>query len=520
MPKLNLDRDQVDDCRELAETIVRPVQRYIEMHSTVSVERSVLRLLGFTGNYEVQEGIHYPVANLIIDKLDKRLLKNGVASLMASLKKRYSRYSQQKIAEKIIKGEVDYSKLEELPSDKAHQVLKNWIDSAYRHVDRMRYKKEEMRQLGGNTKPLKYVALASGDVDEDVRQAKAAALMGADIIAVVRSTGQSLLDYVPEGKTAEGYGGTFATQENMKLLRTVLDDVSKEQRRYIRLSYSSAGLCMPEIAVMAALEGADYVFNDALYGILYRDINIKRAYVDQYFSRVIISRAGMVTHTGEDHYLATHDSYDYQFQVIASQFINEQLAKNSGVRDDLIGLSHSFDMDPNLEDSFIYELAMAQLIREIFPRVPLKYTPPSHYKSCDAYFNQALNAMYHLVGVLTEQNVLHLGGVSLTEHQSLLQERHAALQSANYITHAARTLGDEVQFMTNGKVMRRARTIMGMVHKHLEKIKNIGLFDAIEQGCFVGRERSKDGGCGFEGVFEKSRRYFNPFLPQSNGRGG
>jgi len=30
---------------------------------------------------------------------------------------------------------------------------------------------------------------------------------GADIIAVIRSTAQSLLDYIPYGPTTEGFGG-------------------------------------------------------------------------------------------------------------------------------------------------------------------------------------------------------------------------------------------------------------------------------------------------------------------------
>ena len=33
---------------------------------------------------------------------------------------------------------------------------------------------------------------------------------------------------------------------------------------------------MPEIAAMGALEGLDVMLNDALYGILFRDINMQR----------------------------------------------------------------------------------------------------------------------------------------------------------------------------------------------------------------------------------------------------
>ena len=52
--------------------------------------------------------------------------------------------------------------------------------------------------------PWIYLIVATGDIYEDIPQAQAAAREGADIIAVIRSTGQSLLDYVPEGATREG----------------------------------------------------------------------------------------------------------------------------------------------------------------------------------------------------------------------------------------------------------------------------------------------------------------------------
>ena len=68
--------------------------------------------------------------------------------------------------------------------------------------------------------------MATGDIHEDIPQAQAAARAGADVIAVIRSTGQSLLDYVPEGATRTGYAGTYATQENFRLMRAALDDVS------------------------------------------------------------------------------------------------------------------------------------------------------------------------------------------------------------------------------------------------------------------------------------------------------
>ena len=111
--------------------------------------------------------------------------------------------------------------------------------------------------------------MATGNIYEDIVQAVACAKQGADIIAVIRSTGQSLLDYVPYGATTEGFGGTYATQANFRLMRQALDEVSQKEKRYIKLVNYASGLCMPEISAMGALERLDMMLNDSLYGFYF-----------------------------------------------------------------------------------------------------------------------------------------------------------------------------------------------------------------------------------------------------------
>ena len=60
---------------------------------------------------------------------------------------------------------------------------------------------------------------------------------------------------------------------------------------------------------MGAWEGFDNMVNDALYGILYRDINIVRGLIDQRISRMINGYFGVVINTGEDNYLRTADAH-------------------------------------------------------------------------------------------------------------------------------------------------------------------------------------------------------------------
>jgi beta-lysine 5,6-aminomutase alpha subunit len=514
MAKLNLDRDIVDRCRDLADAIVRPVQIYINRHSTVSVERTVLRLLGFEDAYEVEKGMQYPQANLMLDKLDRRQLSNGVATFIAQVKKRYPRWDQRRIAEKIIRGEVSYDSLEDISPDQVNQILKPWVDGVIRHIDKTRYRRQErMSKHGGSgsRQPLKYIIVATGNIHEDVKQAQSAARAGADVIAVIRSTAQSLLDYVPHGVTTEGFGGTFATQENFRIMRKALDEVSVEVDRYIRLCNYSSGLCMAEIASMGAVEGLDYLLNDSMYGILFRDINMKRTLIDQHFSRIIIARAGITINTGEDNYLTTSDAIKNHHQVLASQFINECLGKRAGLRDDQLGLGHAFEMDPYIEDSLVYELAMAQLVREVFPRCPVKYMPPTRHKQGDIFFSHVMDAMFNMVGMMTGQSIQLLGIPTEANHNPFMQDRFWALKSANYIFSAARSMSDEIQYIPNGKVMRYARVVLDRTHKMLKQIGDVSLFGAIEQGKFAEMSRKKDSGKGHDGIFEKSRRYVNPF---------
>ena len=225
-------------------------------------------------------------------------------------------------------------------------------------------------RLGEARAPLRYVLTATGNVYEDVVHARAVAEAGGDIVAVIRSTAQSLLDYVPYGPTTEGYGGTFATQANFRIMREAMDEWSEQHGRYVRLSSFCSGLCMPEIAAMGALEGFDNMVNDALYGILYRDINIVRGLIDQRVSRMINGYFGVVINTGEDNYLRTADAIEAAPSVTASQFINHQLARDSGVPDAQIGLGDAFEIDVPVRNGLLLRVGAGTADARAVPGLP------------------------------------------------------------------------------------------------------------------------------------------------------
>ncbi len=301
MHPLPIDQAVVDDCRRLAADIAGAVQRFIDGHSTVSIERTVLRAYGVDG--ADADGV--PLVNSAVERyLAAGALGRGIAWWLGRALARGAA-DPQEAAEQLAYDELDTDGSGP-GADEVRAALAAHTAAAIERIDHARDKRfADRARLGTGPRPWKYVIVATGNIYDDADQARAAAQAGADVIAVIRSTAQSLIDYVPYGATTEGFGGTWATQENFKIVRSALDDEQEKQKRYLMQVNYSSGLCMPEIAYLGAVERLDMLLNDAMYGILFRDINPRRTLCDQYFSRRVIARAGIIINTGEDNYLCS-----------------------------------------------------------------------------------------------------------------------------------------------------------------------------------------------------------------------
>lgn len=512
--KLGLDFNKVDSAKNLAKEIALDVQKFVEKYSTVAVERTLCRLIGIDGIDQND----VPLPNVVVNEIhDQGLLGQGVLYYIGNAILETGLTPQQ-IAEKIAANELSITKLPAHPINEVKNAIQPYIDAAITRIKgNVARRNEYLNTIGEGPKPYIYVIVATGNIFEDVIQAQAAARQGADIIAVIRTTGQSLLDYVPYGATTEGFGGTYATQENFKIMRKALDEVGEEVGRYIRLCNYCSGLCMPEIAAMGALERLDVMLNDALYGILFRDINPQRTLIDQYFSRVINGFAGVIINTGEDNYLTTADAFDEAHTVLASDLINEQLAALAGIPEEQMGLGHAFEMDPEMENGFLYELAQAQMTREIFPNAPLKYMPPTKFMTGNIFRGQIQDALFNQIAIWTGQGLQLLGMITEAIHTPFMSDRYLAIENAKYIFNNMKNIGDEVEFKENGIIKNRASKVLNDAHELLDNMVKEGLFEALEKGMFGAIKRSKTGGKGLSGVVAKSDYYFNPFIALMKG---
>ncbi len=508
MAELKLDWDKIRASREAAASIADRVSEELAPFTTVTVERAVCRLLGIDGIN--QAGI--PLPNLVVDHLRSRgVLDRGAAYWLAQAALT-SGLSPLQIAEALGADRMDLTALERQDAYDCRLWARDRAQEALAGIRAGRKRREGLIEgYGEQPAPWLYAIVATGNIYEDIVQARAAARQGAHVIAVIRTTGQSLLDYVPHGATTEGFGGTTATRENFRLMRQALDQTGHELGRYIRLCNYCSGLCMPEIAVLGAQERVDVMLNDALYGVLFRDINMRRTLIDQGFSRMINGAAGIIINTGEDNYLTTADAFEEAHTVLASQFINEQFALNAGMAEGQIGLGHAFEMDPDLPGSFVFELAQAQMARQIFPQAPLKYMPPTKHMTGNIFKGQVQDALFNMVAVLTGQQFLLLGMMTEAIHTPHMADRAQALESARYIDRALRGLSGEIDYREGGIMEERAREVLGRALELLESIRRDGLFKALEAGRFAGIKRRAEGGKGLDGVILKHDLYDNPF---------
>jgi beta-lysine 5,6-aminomutase alpha subunit len=506
--KLDLDFGLVASCRDAAAQIAGQVSEEIAGKTTVSVERTIVRLLGVDG----ANALEAPLPNVLIDHVrDRGELNRGIAHWVGNALLADPAATPQGIAEAVDADELDLCALPQSSDGAIRERIMQECEQRVAQIGaEMQERRERREQLGEHPPPLRYVLTATGNVYEDVVHGLAVAQAGGDIVAVIRSTAQSLLDYVPYGPTTEGYGGTFATQENFRIMRAALDEWSQQNGRYVRLSSFCSGLCMPEIAAMGAIEGFDNMVNDALYGILYRDINPVRGLIDQRVSRMINGYFGVVINTGEDNYLRTADAIEAAPSVTASQFINRRLALDAGVPDEQIALGDAFEIDTPVVNSLLLEWAQAQLTRELFPECPVKYMPPTRHMDGNLFRTHAADSLFNLVTIATGQGIQTIGVPTEGIFTPHVHDRVIGMENVNYVFDAARDLGEEIEFKAGGIVQTRAQEVLAGAHALLERIAEHGLFSALGEGVFGDVPRQIDEGRGTEGIVEVADGYVNP----------
>ena len=234
--------------------------------------------------------------------------------------------------------------------------------------------------------------------------------------------------------------------------------------------------------------------------------------IDQYFSRAINAYAGVIINTGEDNYLTTADAVEEAHTVLASQLLNEQFALLAGLPEKQMGHGHAFEINPEVKNGFLMELAQAQMAREIFPNAPLKYMPPTKYMTGNIFRGHIQDALFNVVTITTNQKIHLLGMLTEAIHTPFMSDRALSIENAQYIFNTMADFGEEIEFKKGGFMQKRANEVLTKAADLLQDIEKYKLFNSLERGVFADIKRPQDGGKGLNGVIVKSDFYFNPFI--------
>ena len=129
--KLNLDAKVVDSARQHAANIAHDMQDFIDRHTTVSTERTIVRLLGIDGVDEVDN----PLPNVVVDHIKEAgALPTGAAYLIGNAIVQTGK-APQEIAEEVAAGKLNLLELPTCSVEEAGEALKPAIKATFERID-------------------------------------------------------------------------------------------------------------------------------------------------------------------------------------------------------------------------------------------------------------------------------------------------------------------------------------------------------------------------------------------------
>ncbi|PIR25284.1 MAG: hypothetical protein COV43_05930 [Deltaproteobacteria bacterium CG11_big_fil_rev_8_21_14_0_20_42_23] len=492
--KLNLDRDKVDRCRKAASRVLAPVFRYIQHHSSVSIERATLEALGFSGE---KDGVS--AADLFVAALSRDQLRFGAANWMLSASLRM-KVSVPELAKLFLAGKLDVKKISRYPVQELKPHGERLLRETLETLRLQRRYREQLRLAFpiGKFPHLQYELseLASEGCELECKEA---ASLGAHIFSIPIQKGQ------PSLASLQMQSKVTASSSWLKAFRKFLDEEGERRQKYFRLCVDPSSLCVPEFSLLSAQLGVDVQVLDPFYAAEQGGLCLKRTLIDASFSAKLLTLAGIhLSSKGDRLFLSQASSSRLTSQVFVFHVLHELFFQEAGVEADAISVSHRLHLDVDEEDSSLQEIAHAQVLREFFPRSPVLYFPPHKNESKLGDWTLAL---YHLIALLSEQSVHVLGGKN-----DLLAERLLSLKQANVLLKSAKSIGDELSLNTNGKIARRSHMLLENTLKLLEKLEREGFFEGLQSEKIFSNAISQQSAVGNDGIFQKERTYYNPLM--------
>ncbi|MBQ3908592.1 MAG: D-lysine 5,6-aminomutase subunit alpha, partial [Bacteroidaceae bacterium] len=159
--KLGLNFELVNEARASAARVAADVQRFIDQHTTVTVERAVCRLLGIDGINEMD----VPMPNVLVDNMmENSLLPLGAAWVIGNAILATGK-DPQGVAEAVDRGELDLTKLPAHSDSEIRAAIKPYVDATIERINKNVAKRNEyLGRFGDKQGPYLYIIVATGNI--------------------------------------------------------------------------------------------------------------------------------------------------------------------------------------------------------------------------------------------------------------------------------------------------------------------------------------------------------------------
>ncbi len=363
--------------------------------------------------------------------------------------------------------------------------------------------------------------IASGRFEDDIRRMRMAAWNGADHIMVIRTAGQSHIDSLLEG-TTQGIGGIPVTRKQCRATRRALDLIEDEVGRPINYHSYVSGVAGPEIAVMFYEEGVSGVHQDPQYNVLYRNINMKRSFVDACESKAIIAAGGMLQIDGAHNANATAmDAWKVMPELMVQHAINTMFSVKCGIDKDNIALSSVPPTAPPAPCMRL-DLPYAVALRDLFREYKIRAQQNTKYMESETREATVTHTLNMVISRLTSADIQSTitpdEGRNVPWHYFNINAVNTARQALNGMDG----FRDMVDVKREGPLGQQVRELKERAILFMEEMIDVGgYFNAVEQGFFVdsgyypdrkgdGISREPEGGVGNGTLYLRADDYFAP----------
>lgn len=454
--QLNLDRDKLDQCYELASHVVSHVHKFIQRHSSKAVERATLVLLGVEESYR---GL--PLASCLVDSLTKDELRLGAAYWWG----RALLNSKEGLQDCLLRLARKKLRWQDLPQ----------LSPAHIQKETRRITEEKFHLLDEKRKSLPPFSLNGKEISLAVffRESKPRRFYSfvRDWFGKERAVDLAAIEFYSKRDFED-----FWIEEELKAVW--------ETAQGHPIIPVTEGLVVPEQTVLALKMGFNALRLDGLTPALLSELEIKRSLTDHHFALLLCGRFGIKILSGHARIFEGSETHWKTSQVLASLLLFEQFAKRAGIPFEDMMLSMPIRRE---EKELAILLSLTQLVREMFSKsvLMLRFFEPMH-------------PFHFFLAALTEQNVLEF----VPDHFS---------NAAGGLKKQMAGLAQELFIQTHGKISREAHSLLEQTWRLLKEISHLNLWNALEKNVLT-PSFNKGVELGKEGIFQKSYHYWNPVV--------